>query len=982
MTLLLLLILSNASFLSPSLANNLAPSLTLTVAYALARCRAARRSRFSAPLACISLALLCAFPFHQGSPPPLPLPALLPSLLVASAALPTLLSVLPTRKHSTACAFALALLASFAQALYFCITASAARAATTANATRPVSLFDIAVFVPFHASVPAFIAGLLLARLLRPEPDRPPFLHPGASAGAAVLTTVLLIFLPSSLSPFTPHFILFLVALLIALVSTLWSSVVGPSSATFSPAPRWLEPVALCSLSAYALQNSLWRLLSKLACPRFCFRTSSPWLGVAVSSSGDASPGPNLYKASSMRPSLFLFAPALIVLSLVAGYCFVRPFMQLFSYLRRRHLDSERVLQLPAWYARLHEDDAAVGGSIASFAVRKELNAGERAIRAFLFFTGMFAFMAVVWKLSWPVSITLSNHTKTGSSLLCRMLPSFIHSCELRARAQISSGHASEPLLVSTTAVRVAPSAASSVLAFGVDVVRWISVLCLPAMIFNVLGHVLYPMPLWRGLPSVGQMLSSRNRKKLTCPPPALASASLPELDMDFVLHVRYVTRGTNPRLVARNVRDAALILRSAGIPPSGFVIEVVTDAPVGLDAKLMGDVTLSEIVVPSGYHPPCGARFKARALQYAIGVSNARDFDWIVHLDEETRFGMDTVAAIMLHCGRQNHAVRVAKSASWPRIGQGPIMYGRCMVPGRSSEHDFFEDSESDDEYDRPDFTSDNYLEGDFESDRPTSGNWVTTLADSTRVSDDLGRYRTQFELGEVWVGMHGSFVVTANCVEKLIAWDHGVEGSIAEDAYFALLARSNDVRFSWIDAFMYEQSPFSFHDFVKQRARWLVGGFKVCSASKIPVRIRAGMACLTCLWALMPFTYISLILSISLGHVETSRTDGSWWYFHFMLPLMAVISLWGYLYGFLVTYSVRDLGVFRFSTLLYMQLALTPVYGVMEVSSVAYALWNFTKVATGFHVVQKESQDSLSASMSECTVEENSPLLCVRSD
>eukprot|EP00976_Prorocentrum_cordatum_P070492 1179955-Prorocentrum_minimum.AAC.3 len=56
----------------------------------------------------------------------------------------------------------------------------------------------------------------------------------------------------------------------------------------------------------------------------------------------------------------------------------------------------------------------------------------------------------------------------------------------------------------------------------------------------------------------------------------------------------------------------------------------------------------------------------------------------------------------------------------------------------------------------------------------------------------------------------MHGSFVVAQNAVEQLTTFDHGAEGSITEDAYFALVAREMGVRYAWIDTHMYEQSPF----------------------------------------------------------------------------------------------------------------------------------------------------------------------------
>lgn len=111
---------------------------------------------------------------------------------------------------------------------------------------------------------------------------------------------------------------------------------------------------------------------------------------------------------------------------------------------------------------------------------------------------------------------------------------------------------------------------------------------------------------------------------------------------------------------------------------------------------------------------------------------------------------------AIVEHCRRKTQKVRVLKSEEWPRIGQETIVYGRAML-----------DSFVDDGLERRDSSE-------------VDGNWVTTLTDSVRVSEDCGRFHAQFEFGEVWVGMHGSFVVIANWVEREIRFDHGVEGGI----------------------------------------------------------------------------------------------------------------------------------------------------------------------------------------------------------
>lgn len=553
----------------------------------------------------------------------------------------------------------------------------------------------------------------------------------------------------------------------------------------------------------------------------------------------------------------------------------------------------------------------------------------ERVVRVLLYYIAGASFLYFVFHFSLTISLHLTD-AKSGS-LFC-WLPSSVFSCDENPTNDGPAG------LLGKLGI------GSSILTSVVDMLRWVSLLTLPTMILNVLGHIVFPRAIWKRLPTIPEILEQRRSVDEEMQLAESAETVLDEplisrhqngsdenmkttekFDLDFIIFIRYVTRGNSPRLVANNVRRAAEVLVESGLPKDMWRVEVVTDNELGL-AKQIPDPAVYEIVVPTSYRPPNGALYKARALNYAITASPARQMDWIVHLDEETCFDGDTVRAMLDHCGRETYLTRVAKSQAWPRIGQGPILYGRAM-------------------------TDTSVAGGDT-----GSGNWLTTLADSGRVSDDCGRYRVQFECGEVWVGMHGSFVIAANCVEQEVTFDHGVEGSIAEDAFFAMLARSRDVRFAWIDALMFEQSPFTIMDFIKQRSRWLVGGLRVVASERIPLRLRILMKVLTGLWALMPLTYTALFVSILFGSGNMEQSLQNQYYYEVLIPLLAAVSLWNYVFGFFVTFSMRRIGVVRFLTLLYMQVVLAPVFGLMEVGAVSYGLWNFAKLSVGFHIVEKD--------------------------
>lgn len=172
-------------------------------------------------------------------------------------------------------------------------------------------------------------------------------------------------------------------------------------------------------------------------------------------------------------------------------------------------------------------------------------------------------------------------------------------------------------------------------------------------------------------------------------------------------LCIRIVTRGDYPKLVRANVTRNMTRCTEAGL--ENFIIEVVTDKAVGLSPHRR----VREVVVPPSYRPKSGALFKARALQYCLedGVNILADTDWIVHLDEETLLTENSVRGILNFVLDGKH-----------HFGQGLITYANEDVV-----------------------------------------NWVTTLADSFRVADDMGKLRLQFYMfHKPLFSWKGSYVVT----------------------------------------------------------------------------------------------------------------------------------------------------------------------------------------------------------------------------
>ena len=139
----------------------------------------------------------------------------------------------------------------------------------------------------------------------------------------------------------------------------------------------------------------------------------------------------------------------------------------------------------------------------------------------------------------------------------------------------------------------------------------------------------------------------------------------------------------------------------------------------------------------------PNGTLFKGRALQFSMDASEIADDAWIMHCDEESHIHESLIYGMY-------HAIMQEEQSGEHRIGQGAIVYYNSL-----DEHPFL------------------------------------ALADSVRTGDDIGRFHLQNRCWHlpVW-GFHGSFILVRNSVEKKVGFDFGPNGSITEDAFWALVS------------------------------------------------------------------------------------------------------------------------------------------------------------------------------------------------
>lgn len=356
----------------------------------------------------------------------------------------------------------------------------------------------------------------------------------------------------------------------------------------------------------------------------------------------------------------------------------------------------------------------------------------------------------------------------------------------------------------------------------------------------------------------------------------------------------RIVSRGANVKALMETIRRCQSEMAKTPLFP--YVIEVVTDIP---GIKLPPpDQDIKYIVVPQEYRTFNDTRYKARALHYVAQYSQIPYDAWIVHLDEETQ---PTSSGIKGICAM----IREEENSGALRIGQGAILYHRKWK---------------------------NYP--------------LLTLADNVRTGDDFARFHFQHKLGVTVFGLHGSYIVVRNDIEKSIGFDFGPEGSITEDAFWALVAMQRGYRCRWIDGYLEEQSTQSIMDFVRQRRRWFQGLAKVSIHAPVRFKWRFSLGLNTFFWALAPFASLYTFGNLFFGFSH------AWWiqfFANYSFVSFEILYLTG-LKANLDEYGVKNW--FKRAGWFISQVVLLPFFSLLESLGVLGAVF---RPVSGFHVVKK---------------------------
>ncbi|XP_043260899.1 beta-1,4-mannosyltransferase egh [Colletes gigas] len=354
---------------------------------------------------------------------------------------------------------------------------------------------------------------------------------------------------------------------------------------------------------------------------------------------------------------------------------------------------------------------------------------------------------------------------------------------------------------------------------------------------------------------------------------------------------IRIVTRGNYPNLIKTNVKKNLDKCIETGL--ENFQIEVVSDIPVGLPLHRR----VREVVVPPNYRTSSGALFKARALQYCLesSINELADHDWIVHLDEETLLTENSVRGILNFVLDGKH-----------QFGQGLITYANEDVV-----------------------------------------NWITTLADSFRVADDMGKLRLQFTMfHKPFFSMKGSYFVTQMGAERQVSFNNGLDGSVAEDCFFAMKAFTQGYTFDFIDGEMWEKSPFTLWDFVQQRKRWLQGILLVVHSKAIPLskKLLLGISCYA--WVTLPLSTSNVILAGLYPIVCPQFMD-------FLCTFIGAVNIYMYVFGVFKSFSLYRFGIPRFILCICGAVSTIPFNLIIENVAV---IWGLFGKKHKFYVVNKE--------------------------
>ena len=296
---------------------------------------------------------------------------------------------------------------------------------------------------------------------------------------------------------------------------------------------------------------------------------------------------------------------------------------------------------------------------------------------------------------------------------------------------------------------------------------------------------------------------------------------------------------------------------------------------------------------VPQNYSTFNNAKYKARALQYAIEQreQNGENIDsvWVYHLDDESMITNQGLLSILDHADNNREP-----------ISEGLITYPNKLNVG-------------------------NRIVKYLDAGRPTFCYYCCAMLTSQKKPD--------------W--LHGSNLLLRADIEKDIGWDFS--DTCAEDSLFGYVAyKKYGGIFGWHGGVLEEQSPFTFSDFIKQRQRWIKGTFENLGRMGIWEKIKTTYRMTS--WLLGSISSSLLILSLFIEQ----------WYPWYITPFLifnTIILFSVYQIGLGMNFSKveRKKRIYDHIKIF----LLSPVLWFLE--AIPMAMYLFKKAAPKFYVIKK---------------------------
>lgn len=180
----------------------------------------------------------------------------------------------------------------------------------------------------------------------------------------------------------------------------------------------------------------------------------------------------------------------------------------------------------------------------------------------------------------------------------------------------------------------------------------------------------------------------------------------------------------------------------------------------------------------------------------------------------------------------------------------------------------------------------------------------------------------------------------------EKKVSFDNGLDGSVAEDCYFAMKAYTEGYSFNFIEGEMWEKSPFSLWDFMQQRKRWIQGILLVVHSKKIPLMNKIFLAISCYSWVTLPFSTSNIFLAAVFPIPCPYALD-------LICGFIGAVNIYMYIFGVIISFPIYRFGHIKFFLLIIGALATIPFNVIIENVAV---IWGVLGKKHKFYIVNKE--------------------------